>query len=195
MREFGSPVPAHTCIVSLGAMASMPIEMTRWLSNTGRHVTPLLVDFQMPPAAAAAKNVFDGDGIPVTSDMRPIVFAGPTFRQRNPAIVRESSSKGLDAGAWAAAADATSVAAATTRCVRIMIEWGGGRRFGRRSLSELANVSPARRTGHPGHTQGGENETQMTRTVKSNCRRWTDWGVVRTLTGRATRTAGARSLA
>ena len=36
----------------------------------------------MPPPAAAAKNVFDGDGIPVTSDMRPIVFAGPMFRQR-----------------------------------------------------------------------------------------------------------------
>src|SRR5215467_2174268 len=96
-REFGSPVPAHTCIVSLGAMASMPIEMTRWLSKTGRQVTPLFVDFQMPPAAAAAKNVLDGDGIPVTSEMRPIVFAGPIFRHRNPATVSESSSNGLAA--------------------------------------------------------------------------------------------------
>ena len=95
MREFGSPVPAHTCIVSLGAIASMPIEMTRWLSNTGRQVTPLFVDFQMPPAAAAAKNVFDGDGMPATSETRPIVFAGPTLRQRKPAMVGESSSNGL----------------------------------------------------------------------------------------------------
>jgi hypothetical protein len=53
LRELGSPLPAQTCIVSLGAIASMPIEMTRWLSNTGRHVVPLFVDFQMPPAAAA----------------------------------------------------------------------------------------------------------------------------------------------
>src|SRR5215831_9817709 len=121
LREFGSPVPAHTCMVSLGAMASMPIEMTRWLSNTGRHVTPLLVDFQMPPAAAAAKKVFDGDGIPVTSEMRPIVFAGPMFRHRNPAIVRESSSNGL-VGACAAAADASIIARPTTRLLRIMIQ-------------------------------------------------------------------------
>jgi hypothetical protein len=99
LREFGSPVPAHTCIVSLGAIASMPIEMTRWLSNTGRQVTPSFVDFQIPPPAAAAKNVFDGDGMPVTSEIRPIVFAGPTFRQRKPAIVAESSSKGFDDGA------------------------------------------------------------------------------------------------
>src|SRR3954467_1979872 len=60
LREFGSPVPAHTCIVSLGAIANIPIEMTRWLSNTGRHVVPLFVDFHNPPPAAAAKNVFDG---------------------------------------------------------------------------------------------------------------------------------------
>src|SRR5262245_28492750 len=103
-------------MVSLGAMASMPIEMTRWLSNTGRQVTPLFVDFQMPPAAAAAKSVFDGDGIPVTSEMRPIVFAGPMLRQRKPAIVTESSSNGFDAaGACATAADAKSIATAATR--------------------------------------------------------------------------------
>src|SRR5215831_6238569 len=143
LREFGSPVPAHTCMVSLGAMASMPIEMTRWLSNTGRHVTPLLVDFQMPPAAAAAKNVFDGEGIPVTSEMRPIVFAGPMFRHRNPAIVRESSSNGL-AGACAAVADAKSIATPTTRLVRIMIElgWGGGSSSIRERLTYHPGATP-----------------------------------------------------
>src|SRR5215212_4563718 len=113
LREFGSPVPAHTCIVSLGAIANMPIEMTRWLSKTGRHVTPLFVDFQMPPAAAAAKNVFDGDGMPATSETRPIVFAGPTFRQRKPAIVVESSSNGFAAGACAVAACANERIAVT----------------------------------------------------------------------------------
>src|SRR4029078_9156246 len=105
----------------------MPIATTRWLSKTGRHVTPLFVDFQIPPAAAAAKKVFDGDGIPVTSEIRPIVFAGPMFRHRNPAVVRESSSNGLDAaGACAAAADANSMATPTTRLVRIMIQVGWG---------------------------------------------------------------------
>jgi hypothetical protein len=119
LRELGSPVPAHTCVVSLGAMANMPIEITRWLSNTGRQVTPLFVDFQIPPPAAAAKNVFDGDGMPATSEMRPIVFAGPTFRQRKPAIVVESSSNGLAVGAetCAWAADARAKAAATRHAI------------------------------------------------------------------------------
>src|SRR5512146_1126543 len=111
LREFGSPVPAHTCIVSLGAMASMHIETTRWLSNTGRQVTPLFIDFQIPPPAAAAKKVLDGEGMPTTSETRPMVFAGPTFRQRKPAIVAESSSKGLDAGACATATDVRAIAA------------------------------------------------------------------------------------
>src|SRR6185503_4841274 len=101
LREFCSPEPAHTCMVSLGAIASDPMDTTRWLSNTGRHVTPLLVDFQMPPAAAATNIVLDGDGIPVTSATRPCMFAGPMFLQRNPATVAESSSN--DGGACAGA--------------------------------------------------------------------------------------------
>src|SRR5690242_9807803 len=113
LRELGSPVPAHTCIVSLGAIASIPIEITRWLSNTGRQVTPLLVDFQIPPPAAVAKNVFDGDGMPATSEMRPMVFAGPTLRQRNPAIVVESNSNGLAGAAVCAAAVDVTASAAT----------------------------------------------------------------------------------
>ena len=54
----------------------MPIEITRWLSNTGRQVTPLFVDFQMPPPAAAAKKVFDGDGMPTTSEFGPSCSPG-----------------------------------------------------------------------------------------------------------------------
>ena len=91
LREFGSPVPAHTCCVSDGAMASMPIEITRLSSNTGRHVVPLLVVFQMPPPAAAANRVLEGPGMPTTSDMRPMKLAGPTVRQRIPATAAESS--------------------------------------------------------------------------------------------------------
>src|SRR5205809_5328640 len=84
LREFGSPVPAQTCMVSLGAIANIPIEITVFGSKIGRQVTPLLVDFQIPPPAAATKNVLDGDGIPTTSETRPMVLAGRTFRHRKP---------------------------------------------------------------------------------------------------------------
>ncbi len=94
LRESSSPVPAHTIIVSLGAMARSPMEMTRSSSNTGRNDVPAFVVFQMPPAAAATKNVFDGLGMPSTSVIRPPMFAGPMGRQRNAARMEESS--GLD---------------------------------------------------------------------------------------------------
>src|SRR5438105_1077766 len=91
LRESSSPVPANTCIVSDGAIASSPIDTHFSLSNTGRNVVPALVVFQIPPAATATKNVRDGLGIPVTLDTRPAMFAGPMLRQRNPASSVESS--------------------------------------------------------------------------------------------------------
>src|SRR5881397_2635487 len=91
LRESSSPVPAHTCIVSDGAMASSPIATHFSLSNTGRNVVPALVVFQIPPAAAATKNVFEGLGMPVTLDTRLPMFAGPMLRQRKPASSVESS--------------------------------------------------------------------------------------------------------
>src|SRR5881394_3868233 len=91
LRESSSPVPAHTCIVSDGAIATSPIATHFSLSNTGRNVVPALVVFQIPPAAAATKNVLDGLGMPVTLDTRPPMFAGPMLRQRNPASSVESS--------------------------------------------------------------------------------------------------------
>src|SRR6266480_174827 len=91
LRESSSPVPAHTCVVSDGAIASSPIETHFSFSKTGRNVVPALVVFQMPPAAAATKNVFEGLGMPVTLDTRPPIFAGPMLRQRKPASSVESS--------------------------------------------------------------------------------------------------------
>src|SRR5712691_12243332 len=91
LRESSSPVPAHTCMVSDGAIANSPIETHRSLSNTGRNVVPALVVFQIPPAAAATKNVFDGLAMPATLDTRPPMFAGPMLRQRKPARSVESS--------------------------------------------------------------------------------------------------------
>ena len=90
LRESSSPVPAQTCVVSLGAMASSPIDTQRWLSNTGRNVMPALVVFQIPPAAPAMKNVFDGLGMPTTLEVRPPMLAGPMLRQRKPASRVES---------------------------------------------------------------------------------------------------------
>ena len=115
LREFGSPVPAHTCWVSDGAMASMPIEITRLSSNTGRHVVPLLVVFQMPPPAAAANRVLEGPGMPTTSDMRPMKLAGPTVRQRMPATAAESSDCAPSSGAPSAWAPTSTLPASHAR--------------------------------------------------------------------------------
>src|SRR5260370_16627723 len=57
LRESSSPVPAHTCIVSLGAIASSPIETHRWFSNTGRNDLPALSAFHIPPPPPAINNV------------------------------------------------------------------------------------------------------------------------------------------
>src|SRR5256885_4393333 len=111
LRESSSPVPAHTCIVSLGAIASSPIDMQRWLSNTGRNDVPALVVFQMPPAAPARKNVFDGLGIPTTLETRPPMLAGPTLRQRKPARTVESRGAAVCAASEGRAGE-TSVATA-----------------------------------------------------------------------------------
>src|SRR6266849_1082747 len=91
LRESSSPLPAHTCRVSLGAMANSPMEMQRWLSKTGRKEVPALVVFQTPPAAPAMKNVFEGLGIPTTLETRQPMLAGPILRQRKPASRVESS--------------------------------------------------------------------------------------------------------
>src|SRR3989442_14674929 len=57
LRESSSPVPAQTCVVSEGAIASSPIDTQRSLSKTSLNVVPALVVFQIPPAAAATKYV------------------------------------------------------------------------------------------------------------------------------------------
>src|ERR1035437_6040721 len=112
LRELGSPVPAHTCCVSDGAIASMPIEITRLSSNNGRHVMPLFMVFQIPPPAVATKSVFDGPGIPTMSDERPSKLAGPSCRHLMPAMLAESM-----VCAWSAPqnASAAAVSAETNR--------------------------------------------------------------------------------
>src|SRR5262245_7171984 len=52
-RLFCSPDPAQTMFVSPSKIASAPKALSGCRPNTSFHVTPLLVDFQMPPVAAA----------------------------------------------------------------------------------------------------------------------------------------------
>src|SRR5205814_10052393 len=80
LRESSSPVPAHTCTVSDGAIASSPIETHFLFSKTGRNVVPALVVFEMPRAAAETKNVFEWLGMPVTRDTRRALVARPMPR-------------------------------------------------------------------------------------------------------------------
>src|SRR5215467_1226411 len=77
--------------VSLGAIASMPDDEISLSSKIGRHDTPLLVDLKTPPAAVAMYTVFDGLGMPCTSDSRPMKFDGPTLRHLKAAMTLESS--------------------------------------------------------------------------------------------------------
>ena len=79
-----------------------------------------MVDFQIPPAAAATKKVFDGDGIPSTSATRPLMFAGPTCRHLSAVMLAESSSNGVWArvgknGSDARTADRNVAAEVTNR--------------------------------------------------------------------------------
>ena len=49
----GSPVPTHTMLEAEGATVTSPMEPTPASSRIGSQSTPPLVDFQIPPVAAA----------------------------------------------------------------------------------------------------------------------------------------------
>src|SRR5688572_16749658 len=106
LRELGSPVPSHTCMVSDGEIAMAPVDAHGYESNVGRKVMPPFVVFHTPPAAAETKNVAD-PGIPSMSVTRPSKLAGPTVRHRSALRVSESRDC-ADAGM----ADATTKPAA-----------------------------------------------------------------------------------
>src|SRR5512142_1567481 len=120
-RLSSSPVPAHTCSVSLGAMASSPMLTTFSWSNTGRKLVPELVVFQIPPAAAATKKVCEGLGMPTMLDTRPPMFAGPMLRQRKAESVAESTVEGVWARAGSAHAQTHTIARAIRRGVMALL--------------------------------------------------------------------------
>src|SRR5438094_5866943 len=77
-----SPVPAQTMFGFDGATARAPIACTGIESKTGRNVTPLSLDFQMPPEAAPTYQTRGLPGTPVIAENRPPP-AGPIIWKRN----------------------------------------------------------------------------------------------------------------
>src|SRR5690242_21705463 len=81
-----------------------PIVPPKYLSVTGAHDWPALIDLQTPPPVVPIQNSFSRDGLPVTATERP-PRKGPTSRQRSPVKVSESR--------WANAADVQQKSRAT----------------------------------------------------------------------------------
>src|SRR6478672_11785760 len=80
-RLFASPVPTHTTLGSLGAIAMSPIESAVLAaSNTGSHVTPLLRLLNTPPEAEPTYMVLGSLGTASMSSTRPPNDAGPICR-------------------------------------------------------------------------------------------------------------------
>src|SRR5690242_1149750 len=66
-----------------------PIVPPKYLSVTGAHDWPALIDLQTPPPVVPIQNSFSRDGFPATATERP-PRNGPTSRQRSPVKVSES---------------------------------------------------------------------------------------------------------
>src|SRR5436309_15892199 len=80
LRSVGSPVPTHTISVSLGAIATAPIDCTGCLSKTESKVTPLSPVLNKPPVESPTKNTAGFRGSIAISDTRPPIAAGPIDR-------------------------------------------------------------------------------------------------------------------
>src|SRR6478735_5148655 len=71
-----SPVPIQTIDGLEGATAIAPIAWTGKLSEIGRNVAPLSIDFHTPPDAAPRYQTRGLPGTPLIAEMRP-PSAGP----------------------------------------------------------------------------------------------------------------------
>src|SRR5438105_8959736 len=80
LRSVGSPVPTHTISVSLGAIATAPIDCTGCLSKTASNVTPLSPVLNNPPVESPTKKIAGFRGSIAISDTRPPIAAGPIDR-------------------------------------------------------------------------------------------------------------------
>src|ERR1043165_9020324 len=122
-RIGNSPPPTYTTSGAEGATAMAPIVPPKYLSVTGAHDWPALIDLKTPPPVVPIQNSFSRDGLPVTATERP-PRNGPTSRQRRPVRARESC-------AGAAAGRTSAMVAQARRAERRTIEFsvGIGRTF------------------------------------------------------------------
>ena len=72
LRSVGSPVPTHTISVSLGAIATAPIDCTGCLSKVESKVTPLSPVLNKPPVESPTKKIAGLRGsIAISETRRP----------------------------------------------------------------------------------------------------------------------------
>src|SRR5215212_3032904 len=95
-----SPPPTYTTSGAEGATSTAPSVPPKYLSVTGAHDWPALIDLNTPPPVVPIQNSFSRDGFPVTATDRP-PRKGPTSRQRSPANAVESRCAVSVAGATA----------------------------------------------------------------------------------------------
>src|SRR6476659_1496890 len=88
-RIANSPPPTYTTSGAEGATRIAPIVPPKYLSVTGAHDWPALIDLKTPPPVVPIQNSFSRDGLPVTATERP-PRNGPTSRQRSPVKASES---------------------------------------------------------------------------------------------------------
>ena len=79
-QSVGSPVPTHTISVSLGAIATAPIDCTGCLSKVESKVTPLSPVLNKPPVESPTKKIAGLRGSIAISETRPPIAAGPIDR-------------------------------------------------------------------------------------------------------------------
>src|SRR5205085_11627091 len=79
-RSVGSPVPTHAISLSLGAIATAPIDCTGCFSKTASNVTPLSPVLNNPPVESPTKKIAGLRGSIAMSLTRPPIVAGPIER-------------------------------------------------------------------------------------------------------------------
>src|SRR5690242_2046827 len=78
-----SPPPTYTTSGDDADTAIAPIVPPKYLSVTGAHDSPALIDLNTPPPVVPIQNSLGRDGFPVTATERP-PRNGPSSRQRTP---------------------------------------------------------------------------------------------------------------
>src|SRR5690242_21965101 len=90
-----SPPPTYTTSGDDGATAIAPIVPPKYLSVTGAHDSPALIDLKTPPPVVPIQNSLGRCGLPVTATDRP-PRKGPSSRQCSaPNAVESKAAAGM----------------------------------------------------------------------------------------------------